>query len=34
VADTLADLMHRDPAEELRGLVAGDSLNSPRGLGE
>jgi glycerol-3-phosphate dehydrogenase (NAD(P)+) len=34
VADALADLMHRDPAEELRGLGAGDSLNSPLGLGE
>ena len=34
VGDALADLMHRDPAEELRGLAAGDSLNSPLGLGE
>jgi glycerol-3-phosphate dehydrogenase (NAD(P)+) len=34
VADALADLMQRDPAEELRGLAPGDSLNSPLGLGE
>ncbi len=33
VGAALADLMSRDPAEELRGLAPGDGLNSPPGPG-
>ena len=33
VGEALADLMSRDPAEELRGLAPRDPLDSERGSG-